>query len=90
MDRNKNNTGKKETWEVQGKIKYIRNMIDKKGNNYLILHLVGIASIFVFPKKVPPEKWGNLKEKLDYIFIVEEGNNGTNILTDFKLDQTNE
>ena len=60
--------------------------MDRNLNDYLILKLDNGENIFVFPSKVNKFRWNELNNGKRYIFTVEEGNNGTNILIDYQLN----
>ena len=59
---------------------------DKNGNNYLILKLDNEEVIFVFASKVKEERWSWLEEGKEYNFTVEEGRNGSSVLSDFEIE----
>jgi len=63
-----------------------KELVDKNGNNYLILELDNSESIFVFSGKVNSERWDWLKEGQEINFTVEEGRNGSNLLVDYVIE----
>ena len=60
-----------------------KTLKDKWGKDYLLLEIQNKEAIFVFAGKTDPKKWNKLEENKSYEFVVEEGNNGSNILVDF-------
>ena len=63
-----------------------KELVDKNGNNYLILELDNSESIFVFGGKVNSERWDWLTEGKEINFTVEEGRNGSNLLVDYVIE----
>jgi len=63
-----------------------KELLDKNGNQYLILELDNGESVFVFSSKVKEERWSWLKEDQAINFTVEEGKNGANLLVDYVIE----
>jgi len=74
---------------IKNKINQKQLRPDRNGRDYLLLKLAtSDEAIFVFPSKVKKERWEQLKEGEEYEFIVEESNNGSNLLVDFDTEET--
>jgi translation elongation factor P/translation initiation factor 5A len=71
---------------IKSVINQKKELLDKNGNNYLILNLENGESIFVFSRKVNQERWSWLKEGTEINFTVEEGRNGVNLLVDYMIE----
>ena len=74
------------TRNIKSTINQKKELVDKNGNNYLILELDSGESIFVFDGKVNSERWSWLEEGKEIKFTVEEGKNGANLLVDYVIE----
>ena len=74
------------TRNIKSTINQKKELVDKNGNNYLILELDSGESIFVFSGKVNQERWSWLEEGKEIKFTVEEGKNGANLLVDYVIE----
>jgi len=74
------------THTIQATINNRKEPWDKNGNQYLILELDNGESIFVFPGKVPAERWTWLKAGQSATFTVAAGKNGANLLVDYEIE----
>ena len=74
------------TRNIQSTINQKKELLDKNGNNYLILELESGESILVFDGKINPERWSWLEEGKEINFTVEEGRNRANLLVDFVIE----
>jgi len=71
---------------IKSAINQKKELLDKNGNNYLILELNNGESVFVFSGKVNSERWSWLAEGTEINFTVEEGKNGANLLVDYLIE----
>ena len=71
---------------IKSTINQKKELLDKNGNNYLILELSNGETIFVFSGKVNQERWSWLTEGTEANFTVEEGRNGANLLVDYMFE----
>ena len=71
---------------IKSTINQRKELLDKNGNQYLILELANRESIFVFSGKVNEERWNWLSEGKELNFTVEEGRNGANLLVDYVVE----
>ena len=74
------------TRNIKSTINQKKELLDKNGNNYLILELESGESIFVFSGKVNQERWDWLTEGREINFTVEEGKNGASLLVDYVIE----
>ena len=74
------------TRNIKSTINQKKALVDKNGNNYLILELDNGESIFVFSGKVNQERWSWLTEGSEINFTVEEGKNGASLLVDYLIE----
>ena len=70
---------------IKSAINQRKELLDRSGNQYLILELESGESIFVFHGKVKQERWDWLKEGQEINFTIEEGKNGANLLVDYEI-----
>ena len=71
---------------INASIEERKELIDKNGNDYLVLILgeeSGERRVFVFPSRVKPERWGVLQEGQSFTFTIEESDRGSWLLADF-------
>ena len=71
---------------IKSAISQRKELLDKNGNQYLILELDNGESVFVFGGKVNEDKWNSLAEGKEINFTVEEGRNGANLLVDYVIE----
>ena len=71
---------------IKSTISQKKELLDRNGNQYLILELENGETIFVFSGKVSEEKWPLLKEGQEINFTVEEGKQGANLLVDYEIE----
>ena len=74
------------TRNIKSAILNRKELLDKNGNQYLILELNSSESIFVFNGKVKEDRWNWLAEGKEINFTVEEGKQGANLLVDFEIE----
>ena len=59
---------------------------DRNLNDCLVLKLANNETILVFPSKVKQIHWTDFKKGKRYLFTVEEGKEGTNVLINYQLN----
>ena len=72
--------------QIKSTINQKKELLDKNGNNYLILELDSGESVFVFSGKVNQERWSWLEEGKEINFTVEEDRNRANLLVDYVIE----